>query len=154
MSKNLSSSRLSRQAGFTLTELLVVMVVLSLLAAAITPQVMGRLDRSKARAADLQLQTLSASLDMFKIDTGRYPTTQEGLSSLLSPTPSMERWDGPYVKSARSIIDPWDNPFEYQAAGSRYTIITFGADGVVGGDGHDADRSFPDVIAAQTGGRP
>lgn len=132
------------QAGFTLTELLVVMVILSLIAAAITPQVLGRLDRSKVRAAELQLDTLGSSLDMFKIDRGRYPTSEEGLAVLLAAPDSGDAWNGPYVKSAKSIIDPWNEVFVYEAEGNSYKLTTFGADGEVGGEGYDADLSYPD----------
>lgn len=142
-----------REAGFTLTELLVVMVILSLIAAAITPQVMGRLDRSKVRAADLQLQTLGTSLDMYKIDTGRYPTDREGLQALLMRPDSAEVWDGPYVKTGRSIIDSWDNPFIYKTIGSQYQLMTYGADGVTGGTNYDADLIYPDVSGNGIAGR-
>ena len=141
-----------RQAGFTLTELLVVMVVLSLIAAAITPQVMGRLDRSKVRAAQLQLQTLGTSLDMYKIDTGHYPTDQEGLQSLIVQPSTATVWDGPYVKTGRSIIDSWGNPIEYTVSGSGYNLLSYGADGVTGGSKHDTDLTFPDFSLAQTSG--
>jgi len=148
----LVSSEPSSQAGFTLTELLVVMVVLSLIAAAITPQVMGRLDRSKVRAAKLQLQTLSTSLDMYKIDTGSYPSDQEGLQALITRPNSAQVWDGPYVKTGRSVFDSWDNPIEYKTSGSSYRLLSLGADGVTGGAKHDADISFPDFSETQTAG--
>lgn len=135
----------SKQAGFTLTELLVVLVILSLIAAAITPQVMGRLDRSKVRAAQLQLDTLGSSLDMFKIDRGRYPTTEEGLAILLAAPGDAVDWGGPYVKSAKSIVDPWNAIFVYKAEGSSYSLTTLGADGEIGGEGHDADITVPDL---------
>lgn len=132
------------QGGFTLTELLVVLVVLSLIAAALTPQVLGRLDRSKVRAAKLQLNTLSTSLDMFKIDNGRYPSTEQGLAALISAPTQSAAWDGPYVRSGQSIIDPWNRAFVYKADGSQFTLTTLGADGEIGGESDDADISFPD----------
>ena len=131
--------------GFTLTELLVVMVILSLLAAAITPQVMGRLDKSKVRAARLQMDTLSASLDLYKLDTGRYPSEAEGLAALLEAPAGTDGWDGPYVRSNRSVIDPWQRPYLYAPDGRSYQITTLGADGAEGGDGYDTDLSFPDI---------
>lgn len=141
-----------REGGFTLTELLVVMVVLSLIAAAITPQVMGRLDRSKVRAAKLQLETLSTSLDMFKIDTGRYPTTSEGLLALIEQPGTISVWDGPYVRTGNSIIDSWGNQIEYKSTGSSFTLLSYGADGVTGGSGQDNDLTFPDFTIAGTDG--
>lgn len=132
--------------GFTLTELLVVMVILSLLAAAITPQVMGRLDKSKVRAARLQMDTLSASLDLYKLDTGHYPSDAEGLGALLAAPAGTDNWDGPYVRSNRSVIDPWQRPYLYRPDGSSYRIVTLGADGAEGGEDYDADLSFPDLV--------
>lgn len=131
--------------GFTLIELLVVMVILSLLVAAITPQVMGRLDKSRVRAARLQMDTLSASLDIYKLDVGHYPSEAEGLGALLEAPAGAENWDGPYVRSARSIIDPWQRPYLYTPDGRSYRIATLGADGAEGGEGFDTDLSFPDM---------
>ena len=131
--------------GFTLTELLVVMVILSLLAAAITPQVMGRLDRSNVRAAKLQIETLAASLDLFRIDTGRYPTAHEGLAALIGKPAALETWDGPYVRSGTSLSDPWQREFVYEAGpGSVFRLVSYGADGKEGGSGHDGDIVWPD----------
>lgn len=138
------------QAGFTLTELLVVMVILSLIAAAITPQVLGRLDSSKARAAELQLETLGTSLDMFKIDHGRYPSVDEGLEILIVQPDYGAPWNGPYVKSAKSIVDPWNARFIYNVEGASYSLTSLGADGVAGGDGYDADLIFPDYSLVKT----
>jgi general secretion pathway protein G len=137
-----------KSLGFTLTELLVVMVILSLLAAAITPQVMGRLDKSKVRAARLQMDTLSASLDLFKLDTGRYPTEVEGLTALMEAPAGTDAWDGPYVRSNRSIIDPWQRPYLYKPDGRTYRIVTLGADGAEGGEGYDRDLAFPELTTA------
>lgn len=144
-------NRPSKQDGFTLTELLVVLLILSLIAAAITPQVMGRLDKSKVRAAKIQLETLSASLDMFKIDTGRYPTTQEGLETLIISPTSLSEWSGPYVRSSGSIVDPWGRQFLYNAqnGNSSFTVSTLGADGQEGGDKFNADLKFPDYSLAK-----
>ena len=136
--------RTNKEAGFTLTELLVVLVILSLIAAAITPQIMGRLDSSKVKAAKLQLQTLSSALDMYKIDTGEYPAQQEGLTALLIRPQSADVWDGPYVKSTGAIIDSWNNPIEYRRTQSTYQLISHGADGIPGGEAFDADLVFPD----------
>lgn len=133
------------EQGFTLTELLVVMVILSLLAAAITPQVMGRLDKSKVRAAKLQIDTLAASLDLFKIDMGRYPTAQEGLRALIEQPAALEAWDGPYVRSGTSLTDPWEREFVYDAGpASSFRLVSYGADGKEGGSKYDSDIIWPD----------
>lgn len=137
----------SSEAGYTLTELLVVLVVLGLIAAAITPQVIGRLDRSKVRAAQLQLDSLSASLDLYKIDTGHYPTQEESLDVLLYKPDTAEIWDGPYIRGAKNLIDPWGSTFTYipPEEGATYKLITFGADGVEGGTGLNQDLIVPNL---------
>lgn len=130
--------------GFTLTELLVVMVILSLLAAALTPQIMGRLDSSKIKAARLQAETIGMALDMYKIDTGRYPTTREGLVALVMKPEGVENWDGPYVKSGATLIDPWKRAFLYKSKSGGLLVATLGADGEEGGERSDADIRYPD----------
>ena len=138
------------QSGFTLTELLVVLVVLGLIAAAITPQIMGRLDKSKVRAARLQMDTLSASIEVFKLDTGRYPSTDEGLSVLIAQPDNLASWDGPYVRSTSSIIDPWNRAYAYRLieGSRRFEIKSFGADGTEGGEKLDQDLIFPDYTTS------
>ena len=136
-----------RQAGFTLTELLVVLLILSLIAAAITPQIMGRLDSSKVRAAKLQIETLSSALDMYKIDNGSYPRTEHGLDALLAPPDGMPYWDGPYVRSSNTLVDPWRRSFKYAQAGQSIVMVSLGADGVEGGESHDADLQFPQLTS-------
>ncbi|KCZ52815.1 hypothetical protein HY29_17900 [Hyphomonas beringensis] len=133
-------------AGFTLTELLVVMVILGLIAAAITPQLMGRLDKSKVRAAKLQTETLAASLDLFKIDMGYYPSEQEGLHALVIPPANASSWDGPYVRSGNTLVDPWGREFLYFPAPDtgKFRLVSYGADGVEGGEKYNADIVFPD----------
>ncbi len=95
---------------------------------------------------------MSTSLDMFKIDTGRYPTDQEGLQALIARPSTVPVWDGPYVKTGRSIIDSWDHAIEYKRTGSSYQLLSYGADGVTGGAKYDTDLSFPDFSIVQTAG--
>jgi general secretion pathway protein G len=135
---------IAKQGGFTLTELLVVLLILSLIAAAITPQIMGRLDSSKVRAAKLQLETLGTALDMYKIDTGSYPNNETGLSALVTPPVGTRGWDGPYVKSKNAVIDPWGAEFLYEQTRATYRLMTFGADQEPEGERYDADLIFPD----------
>lgn len=141
----------AKDAGFTLTELLVVLVILGLIAAAITPQVMGRLDRSRLQSATLQLESLAASLDLYKIDTGRYPSESDGLSALMVPPESSNSWAGPYIRSQRNVIDPWGNDIVYQPvnAGERFQLTILGADGAPGGEELSADIVYPDIPFAQ-----
>lgn len=130
------------EAGYTLTELLVVIVVLALIAAAVTPQIMGRFNSAKTRTAQLHANTLSAAMDDFFIDVGRYPTPDEGIIALLEPPPSAVGWIGPYVRSERSLVDPWGRRYVILAPSAPNTppsVASFGADGTEGGDGVDAD---------------
>ncbi|WP_022694733.1 type II secretion system major pseudopilin GspG [Ponticaulis koreensis] len=132
-------------AGFTLTEMLVVMVILGLLAAAIAPRIVGRLDSSKIRAARLQLDTVSASIDVYHIDTGQYPQGENGLDVLLFAPDGVASWDGPYVRSPDNLVDPWGTPLRFEISSSGIpTVISLGADGAPGGDGRAADIVFPD----------
>lgn len=144
-----SVPRTNASAGFTLTELLVVMVILGLLAAAVTPQVIGRLDSSKVRAARLQMDTLGSALELYKVDIGTYPAETEGLAALLAAPPGATGWDGPYVRSARTVIDPWQRPFLFSVSGNRYVLRSLGADGAEGGSGHDADFIYPELGVQQ-----
>jgi general secretion pathway protein G len=130
-------------AGFTLLELLVVLVILGLLAAVAVPQVMKYLGRSKTDAAKIQVQRLDSILGLYRLDMGRYPTQEEGLQALVTSPPDAQKWSGPYVKNRDSLIDPWGNPYLYRFPGERgeYDLYTFGADGAPGGDGENQDVS-------------
>ena len=136
------------QAGFTITEMLIVLVMLGLIAAAISPAIMGRFDNAKVRAANLQLETLSASLDAFLVDVGRYPTEEEGLDALLTAPPAAPGWAGPYVRSRRGLTDPWGELVRYgQSADGLPYVASFGADKVEGGVGSSADLQIPERVS-------
>lgn len=134
--------RTRTDAGYTLTELLVVIVVLALVAAAITPQVLGRFNTAKARTAQLHADTLAAAMDDFFIDVGRYPTPQEGVGALLEEPANAAGWRGPYVRSQKNLTDPWGRVFEVgepQVATAPPPVLSRGADGAEGGERNDAD---------------
>ena len=128
------------QAGFTLIELLVVMVILGLLAALVVPNFIKQEEKSKVKAARVQIESFGTALDTFRLDVGRYPTSQEGLEALRSRPSGLERWDGPYLKK-EIPRDPWGNPYIYRSPGDRepYELFSNGADGVAGGNGDAAD---------------
>lgn len=132
----------SSEAGYTLTELLVVIVVLALIAAAVTPQILGRFNTAKTRTAQLQANTLAAAMDDFFIDVGRYPTTEEGIDALLTAPTGNKSWAGPYVRSEHTLMDPWDRKYvvgQPAAANQPPPVLSLGADGSEGGEGADAD---------------
>ena len=128
--------------GFTLIELLVVLLILGMIAGLAGPQIMSYLGDSKAKAAKLQITEFETTLDLFKIDVGRYPDTQEGLQALIqAPATGADRWRGPYLKKKTVPKDPWNNDYQYVSPGQHgaFDIISFGADGREGGDGENKD---------------
>jgi general secretion pathway protein G len=132
---------LDRQAGFTLVELLVVLVILSLIMGLVGPRVLSYLSDSRVKAAKLQIDSLSAALDLFYLDTGRYPSKSEGLEVLMERKPSVEHWNGPYLQQNALPLDPWGNPYEYRIPGEKaaYEIVSLGADGREGGTDDASD---------------
>lgn len=130
------------QRGFTLLEMLVVLVIIGLVASLVGPQLLGRVDSSRVTAADTQIRMLKGALDTLRLDVGRFPTAEEGLNLLMSQ-PSDERtrrkWQGPYLSEAVPL-DPWGSPYQYKPKNSTNVILySFGADGKAGGEGIDAD---------------
>ena len=127
--------------GFTLLELLVVLVILGLLASLVGPQVLKQVGSSKAKTAALQIEEFSTALDLFHLEVGRYPTSQEGLEALVERPANVRFWNGPYL--AKKVIrdDPWGNSYQYRAPGQNgpYDLYSYGADGREGGSGEDAD---------------
>jgi general secretion pathway protein G len=125
--------------GFTLIEILVVMVMIAMLAALVAPRLFPKLGKGKQSAAKAQIELLEQGLDQFRLDVGRYPTTQESLGVLVTNT-NIEKWDGPYLKKGLPN-DPWGNPYHYQCPGAHgeYDLFTYGRDSAQGGDGEDKD---------------
>jgi general secretion pathway protein G len=131
----------ARQGGFTLLELLVVVVIIGLLAAYVGPKYFSQLGKSEVTIAKAQIEAFEKSLDTYRLDVGRYPTTEEGLAALLvAPASGAARWNGPYLKKAVPP-DPWGHPFQYRAPGAKgeFEIVSLGRDGQPGGSGDNAD---------------
>ncbi len=128
------------EKGFTLIELLIVIVILGMLAALVGPRLMGKLGKSKRQIAKMQIEMLGEALDQFKLDVGRYPTTEEGLKALIE-NPGVEGWDGPYLKKKKIPKDPWGRDYIYRCPGEHgeYDLFSYGADGKPGGEGENAD---------------
>jgi general secretion pathway protein G len=125
--------------GFTLIELLVVMVIVGLLAALVGPRLFPKLGKGKQAAAKAQIALLGQALDQLRLDVGRYPTTQEGLTSLVT-NPGIENWEGPYLTKGLPN-DPWGKSYHYQSPGTHgeYDMYSYGRDGAQGGEGEDKD---------------
>ena len=134
------SPGIRRNKGFTLIELLVVLVILTLLAGLVGPRVMNLLGGAKSKTAALQIADLEKTLEIFKLDVGRFPTTEEGLNALSTKPVSANGWNGPYIKGSVPA-DPWGKPYAFTspAAIGGFEILTLGADGAPGGDGENAD---------------
>ena len=131
-----------RDAGFTLLELLVVLAILALLAGIATPAVIGYLGRAKVETAQIQIETLSQTLDHYRLDVGGYPTQAQGLQALVAKPAEARRWNGPYLKGGKLPVDPWGRPYVYRTPGSGgrdYDLYSLGADGVEGGEDENAD---------------
>ena len=130
-----------REKGFTLVELLVVLIILGLIMAFAAPQVIKYLGKAKTDSATIQIQRLSGILDLYRLEVGQYPTTEEGLQALIEQPVDAERWNGPYIKKADSLKDPWGQPYDYRSPGEHgeFDLFTLGRDGSDGGEGEDQD---------------
>jgi general secretion pathway protein G len=130
-----------RPDGFTLLELLVVLLILGLLASFVGPRYFSQVGKSEASIAKTQIQAFGQALDQYRLDTGRFPSTEQGLNALVTKPVNEPRWNGPYLRD-KPPLDPWGRPYRYRApgnAGKDYEVISFGRDGAPGGQGDNAD---------------
>jgi general secretion pathway protein G len=130
----------ARERGFTLLELLVVMVIIGLLAGLVAPRYFDQIGKSNTKIARAQIESLGKALDQFRLDVGAYPTTEEGLQALMTKPQDAPHWSGPYLQKAVPP-DPWDRPYQYRAPGehSDYDLYSYGKDGRPGGSGENSD---------------
>jgi len=137
------SAQRSAERGFTLVEMLVVISIIALIMALVGPRVLNFLTESKVKAAKIQIESLSSALDLYALDTGRYPLSSEGLEALMQPPGNTTSWNGPYLKGNLLPKDPWGNSYIYRSPGQHgaYDILSYGADGQEGGTGAAADIS-------------
>ena len=131
---------MKRNLGFTLLELLVVIVIIGLLAGYVAPRYFSQVGKSEIQVAKAQIESLEKALDQFRLDVRRYPTAEEGLDALVSKPASANAWSGPYLKKAVPA-DPWGRPYVYRVPGekSEFQLMSLGRDGKAGGSGEDAD---------------
>lgn len=136
-------SRPVRSRGFTLLELLVVIVIIGLLAAYVGPRYFAQLGKSERGTAKAQIEGLSKALDTYRLDTGRYPTTEQGLNALVVRPQDEAKWSGPYLQKAVPL-DPWGKPYVYRSPGQSddFDLSSLGKDGQPGGEGDAADISY------------
>ena len=127
--------------GFTLLELLVVLAILGLLAAIVGPQVIRYLGSSKTQTAQVQVRNIAASLQLYRLDIGRYPTNEEGLGALIKAPASATMWNGPYLPDSSAITDPWGKPYLLKSPGEHgeLDVFSYGSDGTAGGSGEARD---------------
>jgi len=136
------SKFMRNNSGFTLVELLVVMIIIGLLAALVGPRFIRQEEKAKVKAAKAQIELLGTALDTYRLDIGRYPSSEEGLDALLRKPSSAEKWDGPYLKKDLPL-DPWGKAYVYKSPGDHgaFDLLSYGADGVSGGEGDNHDIS-------------
>lgn len=131
----------SSHRGFTLIELLVVLVILGLLASLVGPRVIKHLGDSKTKTAVLQIEELSNALDVYRLEIGKYPSSDQGLVALVEEPSGVDQWSGPYLRKKTIRNDPWGNPYRYEYPGENgdFDLYSYGADDAPGGDGEDQD---------------
>jgi general secretion pathway protein G len=136
-----SRRALHRRRGFTLVEMLVVITIIGLIMGLVGPRVLNYLSESKAKAAKIQIESFASALDLYYLDTGRYPATSEGLAALVQRSGGAASWNGPYLKGGVVPNDPWGKAYVYRSPGEHgpYDMTSYGADGQEGGTGAAAD---------------
>ncbi len=135
------SNKCSRAAGFTLIELLVVLAIIGLLAGLVGPQVMQHLGGSKTKTAKVQIEELAGALDMYRLDVGSYPSSEQGLRALVEKPGNVSIWNGPYLRKNKVPQDPWLKDYHYVSPGQhgKFDLFSLGSDGREGGEGEDQD---------------
>ena len=137
----MSVGRQNIQSGFSLIELLVVLTIIALLGAVVGPQVIKNLGNAKSNTTKIQVEDFGAALDLFYLNNGRYPTTEEGLNALISAPADAGAWNGPYLKKNKVPNDAWSNEYLYESPGNNgpYDLYSYGADDTAGGEGENRD---------------
>lgn len=129
------------EAGITLVEMLVVLAILTFLALMVAPRVIGYLGQAKTDTAKIEIENISTALDLYRLDVGSYPDEDQGLDALVEAPADAESWNGPYLRKAEAINDPWQRPYNYRIPGEHgeFDLFTLGADDAAGGEDQDQD---------------
>lgn len=137
----LSDRRRQRQRGLTLLELLVVLAILATLALVVAPRVLKYVGKAKTDTAAVQIENVAAALELYFLETGAYPTSEQGLEALVERPSGVVAWDGPYLKKSSGIVDPWGRTYQYRFPGEHgeFDVFTLGADNALGGEGDARD---------------
>lgn len=138
---SMGKSRSEATDGYTLMELLVVLGIIALLVALVAPQVLRYLGDARSGTARAQMKNIESALELYYLDTGTYPTQQDGLAALVRQPPGLQSWKGPYLKQESGLVDPWGKPYGYATPGKSgpFELSSMGRDGQPGGSGEDAD---------------
>jgi general secretion pathway protein G len=135
------SCRVAKIRGFTLIEILVVLTLLAIVMGIVGGNYLGQGEKAKQKATKIEIEQIGQTLDLFRLEIGRYPTTQEGLQALITAPTGVPNWNGPYWKKNTLPKDPWNNEYKYASPGQHgaYDLWSYGADGKEGGEGADKD---------------
>ena len=146
-----AARRRNGEAGFTLVEMLVVITIIGMIMAIVGPRVLSYLGESKVKAARIQIESLGSALDLYYLDMGRYPNSNDGLAALVQRPGNAEEWNGPYLKGGVVPNDPWGHAYVYRSPVEHapYEIVSYGADGQEGGAGTAADISSLQIAVAR-----
>ena len=141
MTRNFRLPAARANRGFTLLELVMVLVIIGVILAMVGPRVFNSLGRASSERAKVTIEQIGGALELYKLDTGRYPSSQEGLAALVAAPSGAANWNGPYVKDAKILKDPWSRDFIYRSPAEKggYDLVSLGADGKEGGEGENKD---------------
>jgi len=141
MTRSIRSIPPRANRGFTLLELVMVLVIIGVILSMVGPRVFNSLSRATSEQAKIRIEQIANQLELYKLDVGRYPTSQEGLGALLAAPPGVANWNGPYLRDPKALKDPWSRDFVYRSPADKggFDLLSLGADGKEGGDGENKD---------------